>query len=179
MERVDCSCPIGLHPVKLAKSVAEKSIVAIEDTYKCPPYYDDPWAPKRAFKNIDSSKEWGTYQNCTDVTLYACDETESVARIKFAIWNGDNMYGERTHLRWSCEFEIKDPDFLLSFTNAVDNAFDRHLDREFDVYLEEQRNQWKAQRQDSLLGSNDSDLDDPLAQRSQCSQNSQVKVLQP
>lgn len=163
LEDVRCLCPYGLHPVKLAEAVQTGRLLPIESTYKSIARWDDAWSRKSSFAGLDDSKEWGTYQNCTDVTLYSPCKDNELARIKFAIWDGDNFDGERTTLRWSCEFEIKDPDLLLSFSKSVDRAFERHLDREYDAYLEEQRDQWKAHRSSYLLATTDND--DPLISR--------------
>lgn len=164
LEDVRCLCPYRLNPVNLADAVKTGRLIPIEESYKSISRWDDVWSRKTSFAGLDDPKEWGTYQNCTDVTLYPPHDDKELARVKFAIWNGDNFHGNRTTLRWSSEFEIKDPDLFLSFYNVVDRAFERHLDREYDHYLEEQKSQWKAQRMSYLLELGNSNTEDPLAQ---------------
>lgn len=96
------------------------------------------WEDDKRENGFCKSNAWSTYNDCTSVDIYY-DSTDDIT-IEVNVWNGDNLYGDRTDLRFTVKFIVKDFDMLLQkHSDDVDRAFTRHATyiREKEIEQEE------------------------------------------
>jgi hypothetical protein len=92
---------------------------------------------------------WSTYDGCSALCFEIVNDE---LQCKIHIWNGDNMDGHMTTLRWMATLKVP-MSFLENddVKSSIDSMFTDHCRDEYRKYLKEQETKWIEQKEWELL----------------------------
>lgn len=97
--------------------------------------------------DLKNSDLWSTYDKSVDIDVFI-DNNNFIASVD--IYNGDNMTGKRTSLKWTAKFKLNE-NVILEYKSDINLLFEFYLDDLYDKELEEKREQRKKEIGNKLL----------------------------
>ncbi len=92
--------------------------------------------------DLADANTWSTFENCASVVIENATTDGKVTTCVVEIYNGDNMTGERTNLRWYATFDFPKTQ-LHNFSDVIDYKFDLHLEKLWQKEFEEKKEKEK------------------------------------
>jgi len=89
--------------------------------------------------NLTKLGTWSTFDN-TCVDLFFTNKDNKL-HCRARIYDGNNMHGYRTNLRFTAEFILPNK-FIKVLEDNIKYEFERFLEEKHEVYLEEQKKNW-------------------------------------
>lgn len=107
-------------------------------------YYQDFDKKYKTLDLLDISK-WSTYQKCVVCDIQYVDKKS--IKMCFAIWDGENLNGHRTKLRFTAEilFDINvifNEKFNNNIVDNIEYLFKHYLENLYEVHLKLQKEIW-------------------------------------
>lgn len=105
----------------------------------------DDWRNERLeLHPLDLSlmETWSTFEGCTRTTFKPLNTKFITCDIE--LYDGGTSFSSsrgRGCLEWTAKLKIP-VSFLKNIENEIDNLFDTHCDREYNKYLEKQKEEW-------------------------------------
>ena len=97
--------------------------------------------------DLTNIKTWSTYDECILITF---EIKSNKLYCTCVIWDGDNYNGNRTNKRFKTELILPD-EFILNIEKDIEYSFERHLENQYDDYLEKQKEIWVNNLRDEIL----------------------------
>jgi len=123
----------------------------INDNYSSIKIIDKTWNDRfRQDDELDLSKieTWSTYDSCFEFRFSINDKNQ--LHCFSQIFDGGLLYGERKKLRFTTNLIFPDH-FILHLDHEINFQFNRHLEKEYECFLLEQKRNWCDNKRKELL----------------------------
>jgi hypothetical protein len=131
---------------KIVELIEKKEVIVIDSEWRDP--FKVKWKETYPLE-LNKLSTWSTYDDCITLlfnTVYGTDKLTCSVKV----WNGDNMFGGRTDLRFIANLEIP-ISFLENIEDKIQLTFDTYLIQQYKQHLCEQEKQWIKNLREMIL----------------------------